>query len=160
MRSRRARPLLYVLMLLAAGCSDDGGPTPSPPPLTIAVPNPVEGRLVTCAECQAPTVTVILEFPVTIGDPAGAGGTLEQLETIVVNATRGEEIARNVRPNTSFAFPSTSVPAGGTLTVEAGVGFAIPPPRDDVRVTVRARLTDGRSASASVPLVVLSGAST
>jgi hypothetical protein len=143
-----------VLLLWAAGCGGENGPGPSRPPLTVTMPDPVEGRYVSCTTCPEPSVTVILEFAVTIADPNGDGGTLDRLETVVINATRGEQIVRNVRPNASYSFANRTIARGGSLTVEAAAGFAPPPPRDDVRVTVHAHLTDGRSGTSTAPLAV------
>ncbi len=68
---------------------------------------------------------------------------------------RGIEIARNVRPNGHVGLSASAVPAGGRVTVDSGIGFPAPPPRDSLTVTGIVRLTDGREASASAPLVVV-----
>ena len=143
--------VVFVVAALA-GCRD-GGPGPSRASLTLRMPAVVEGRYSTCASCEIPVV-VVVEFPVVIGDPAGPGGVLERLETLVVNSTRGVEIVRTLRPNADVAFRDAAVPPAGSLTVQAGAVFSPPPPRDDVRMTVRAWLTDGRSAAATSPLAI------
>lgn len=142
-----------LLLIAAPGCGDDG-PGPTPPPLTLVLPGTVEGRLVTCATCAEPSVTVVLEFPVTVRDADGPGGTIVRLETIAMNRSRGLEVARNVRPNATYAFPDPSIPAHGQRVVEAGLVFGVPPPRDEIVVTVQVRLTDGREASATAPLAI------
>jgi hypothetical protein len=146
---------IVALTTLAAGPACGGDSTdPSPPPVTIGMPASVEGRLVTCDSCAEPTVTVIVEFDVVVRDPLGPGGTLQRLETVVTNRSRASEVARNARPNASFTFPDRTIPPRGQLTVQAGVGFAPPPPRDEIVVGVEVTLTDGRTASASSPLVI------
>lgn len=129
--------------------------SPSRPAIAVSLPAAVEGRYVACATCAEPTVTVVLEFPVTVSDPNGPGGTVERLTTILMNRTRAAEVGRNVRPNADYAFPSTALPAAGQLTLQAGLVVPPPPPRDDLAVTVQVRLTDGREASATGPLAVL-----
>ena len=41
------------------------------------------------------------------------------------------------------------------VTVESGIGFPAPPQRDSLTLTVIVRMTDGREASATTPLVVV-----
>ena len=77
------------------------------------------------------------------------------LDTRVINQSRGMEIARNVRPNGDVGLSASAVPAGGQVTVDSGIGFPAPPPRDSLTVTVTIRMTDGREASASAALVVV-----
>lgn len=139
---------------MLAACSAERA-SPSPPPIVLTLPAVVEGQLVSCTGCQEPSVWVVIEFAVTIADPHGRGGTLERLTTIVMNRSRATEAARSVRPNADYAFSSTDVPAGGQLVVQAGVVSAVPPPRDEMSVTVVVRLTDGREVSASAPLAVV-----
>lgn len=153
-RRRLATPLLWALLLTTTWACGDAGPGPTPP-LMLVLPATVEGRMATCTGCTDPTPTVVLEFPVTILDPQGSGGTIERLETIVMNRSRGLEVARNVRPNADYAFPDSSVPAHGQLVVQAGIVFGPPPPRDEIVVAVRVRLTDQREASSTVPLTIV-----
>lgn len=150
-RAAVRRLALAVLLTAPAGC---GSGEPSPPALRLTLPTRAEGRLVTCATCEAPTTTVVVEFTVGVGDPDGPGGTIERLETIVTNRSRASEIGRNVRPNADYAFPDSRVPPGGQVAVQAGIVIALPPPRDEIVVTVLARLTDGREASGTTPLAV------
>ena len=93
------RPLAVVAALLCglAACSDDVAP--SPPPITVTLPSPAEGRLVACTTCQEPSTTVVIELPATVRDQSGPGGTVERLTTILTNRSRDVEIGRNVRPN-------------------------------------------------------------
>jgi hypothetical protein len=138
--------LACLLLACAAAACDNPGTGPSPAALTLTVADPLSARL------DAGATVMVAEFPVTIADPAGGGGTLATLVTTVVNRSRGDTLVRNERPNASFAFPDATVPAGGSLTVQAGAVFAAPPPRDEIVVIVEARLSDGRSAQRTVHL--------
>jgi hypothetical protein len=72
-----------------------------------------------------------------------------------MNVSRGVALAQNVRPNTDHPFTATTVPAGGTLQVFAGIVIALPPPaRDSISINVAVALGDGRTAVGSVPLVI------
>ncbi len=116
------------------------------------MPDAIGARYVTCATCEA-QVTAVAEFPVGVSDPNGPGGTLESVETIARNLTRGSDVSRNTRPNAQVSYPSTTVPRAGTLTVEAGIVMSpAPPPRDAITLTVVVRLTDGRSTTRTVPV--------
>ena len=70
-------------------------------------------------------------------------------------ASRGVEVARNTRPNGSVGLSPSALPARGQVTIEAGIGFPPPPPRDSLTVIATATLTDGRQASASAPLTIV-----
>lgn len=141
-----------AFVLLAGGCSG-GTERPSRPGLTLDMPATVTGRYVACGTCEI-ALTVVSEFTVRVGDPAGSGGSVESLVTIA--AARGTVVAQNRRPNESFVFPDTRVPAGGVLDLSAGIVIApAPPPRDIVEVTVRVTLADGRSVIARAPMAVL-----
>lgn len=111
----------------------------SPPPLVLTYATPVTATLV--------GDTFVAEFPVTLSDPRGSGGTIAYLETIVFNQSRKLEVQRNRRPNASFALPVATLPAGRSITLPAGVAYAPPPPRDQIIISVTVRLTDGREAS-------------
>jgi hypothetical protein len=146
-RSVAAAAALGVAIL--SGCSSEAKPTP--PPIAVSLASPVEGRVVSCASC--PDVpTLVIDVPVTISDPMGTGGVLAEVTLVALNRSRGGELARNTRPNAEYAFPDASVPAGGQLVVRAGLVAPLPPPRDEISVTVLVRLTDGREASAAAPL--------
>ena len=108
-----------------------------------------------CTTCQEPSTSLVIDLPATVRDQSGPGGTVERLTTILTNRSRDVEIGRNVRPNAGYAFPSTTLPAGGQLVLQAGLTTAPPPPRDEVILTVHVRLTDGRESQASAPLVTL-----
>jgi hypothetical protein len=145
--------LALTLLCGLAACSDEAGP--SPPPITLTLPSPAEGRLVACTACQEPSTTLVIELPVAVRDAMGPGGTVERLTTILTNRSRDIEIGRNIRPNSSHAFPSTTLPSGGQLVLQAGLTTSPPPPRDELILTVQVRLTDGREVQASAPLVTL-----
>ena len=123
--------------------------------VTLVVPATIQGRLVRCATCDGGTLSVVAEFPVTVGDQDGSGGVVEEVRTTAVNRSRGISLGASVRPNAQFSYPMTSVPARGSLQLSAGLVITPPPPpRDEVSVTVSVRLTDGRTSTASAPLVV------
>lgn len=145
--------MAVALLCGLAACSDEVAP--SPPPITVTLPSPAEGRLVACTSCQEPSTTLVIELPVTVRDQSGPGRTVERLTTILANRSRDVEVGRNVRPNASYAFLSSTVPAGGQLVVQAGLTTVPPPPRDELILTVHVRLTDGREAQVSAPLVTL-----
>lgn len=153
MKGRARAALAMALLCGSTACSDEVAP--SPPPISVTLPSPAEGRLLSCAICADPSITLVIELPVTVRDAMGPGGTVERLTTILTNRSRDVEIGRNIRPNASYAFPSTSLPPGGQLVLQAGLTTAPPPPRDELRLTVHVRLTDGREARVSVPLVTL-----
>lgn len=89
------------------------------------------------------------EFSVSVSDPFRRGGTLAAVETVVENRSRRLELGRNTRPNASVGYDDVTVPQGSALVLPAGIVFTMPPPRDEVVVTVTVRLTDGREGSAS-----------
>jgi len=153
-RLRAVRRVVAALatLTLAAGCGDSTT-GPSPAPLLLTLPAAVEGRYSTCQTCADP-LTVIVTFPVTISDASGPGGTIATLETRVMDTSRGVEVARNIRPNGQVGLSPSSLPAGGQVSIEAGIGFPPPPPRDALTVVATARLTDGREATATAPLTV------
>jgi hypothetical protein len=152
--ARRVRTLPAAAAVLAlAGCADSPA-RPSVPGITLGVPSTVTGKYVSCAACETPLV-VVAEFSVVVGDPAGPGGTVERVEIVATDASRGAEVARNVRPNADVPYPVTALPSGGSLTLAAGVVISpAPPPKDAVTVSVTVRLTDGRASTGSAPLVV------
>lgn len=138
-RIRALVPAVAVAVMAGAvGACSEVAPTPVAPALVLAVEEPVVARFV------PETGILSAEFPVSISDPTGPGGSLVFVEVLVVNRTRGVVLARNRRPNTTYAYSDVHVPSGGRLTVAAAVGFSPPPPRDHVVLAVRAGLTDGR----------------
>jgi hypothetical protein len=142
-----------IVSLLTLAC--DSPARPDGAGLSVVIPSTIQGRLVSCPTCDGGTLSVAAEFPVTVGDPDGSGGVVEQVRTTVVNRSRGISLGANVRPNPQFSYPTTSVPARASLELSAGLVITPPPPpRDEVSVTVFVQLTDGRTATASAPLVV------
>jgi hypothetical protein len=116
----------------------------------------VTGRYVTCETCDV-SLWVSIEFPVTVADPDGAGGTVQEVRVTATNRSRGQVLAGGSRPNADFSYPDTTVPAGGRLTLMAGLVISpAPPPRDEVVVAVLVTLGDGRSALGSARLAVSS----
>jgi hypothetical protein len=140
--------------LVATAACGDSPEGPSPAPLVLTMPAAVEGRYSTCQTCADP-VAVVVSFPVTVSDASGPGGTIATLETRVMDTSRGVEVARNTRPNGSVGLSPSALPARGQVTIEAGIGFPPPPPRDSLTVIATATLTDGRQASASAPLTIV-----
>ena len=126
-------PAAAAALLALAACG--GSPAePSRPGITLGVPSTITGKYVSCAACDAPLV-VVAEFIVVVGNPGGPGGTVERVEIVAVNASRGTEVARNVRPNADVPYPVTALPGGGSLMLSAGVVISpAPPPKDAVTV--------------------------
>jgi hypothetical protein len=147
--------IVTVALLALVACSDRGVTQPTPAPLQIEIPSVITARLQTCPTCT-PAFPVVAEFPVAISDAVGRGGVVESVETRVQNISRGVVMAINMRPNGDFGYPDTSVPANGQLVLQAGIVFDLPPPRDEIRAIVTVRLTDGRQAVASAPVMVVS----
>ena len=151
-RTLRCVVAAAVLAVTAAcGDSPDG---PSPAPLVLTMPAAIEGRHSTCQTCSDP-VAVVVTFPVTVTDASGPGGTIATLETRVMDTSRGVEVGRNTRPNGDVGLSPSTLPARGQVTIEAGIGFPPPPPRDSLTVIATVTLTDGRQASASAPLTIV-----
>ena len=140
--------------LVLCGCGEHARPTPSAPGITLRVPNPIAGRYAACAACPERAPSVVAEFTVVVGDPAGPGGTVATLEVRVFNRSRATELARNTRPNTSVGLTDAAIPAAGELRLQAGIALPPPPPHDEVVVTVIVTLTDGRQTSRIVPFVI------
>lgn len=146
-RTCAAVAIAIVAVSMSGGCGNDHiGPTPLDGGISLLFEDPVVAHFV------ASTGVFIAEFPVSVVDETGRGGQLLYLETIVYNRSRNLVIARNQRPNDTYGFPQSSLPARGQLTVDAGIGFAPPPPRDEIAITVRVRLTDGREAEHTASL--------
>jgi hypothetical protein len=151
---RSLRLLLLAVALTAPGCGES--PTgPDAPSLVILLPAAVQAQMVACPGCSDPSVVATAEFPVTVRSLDAHGGVVESLETAVVNRSRLLPLVRNVRPNSDFGYPDTSLPARGALVLAAGAVFPLPPPRDEIVVRVLVRLTDGREVSATAPVVVI-----
>lgn len=151
----RAIRIVVVLtgLFVAAGCEGPRRTTSPTPHLTLTFIDPVSARMVACQSCAPPTTHLVSEFTVTVGDPAGPGGSVETVTTVVRNTSRGLDVGRNVRPNRDFAYPSTMLPPRGSLTLEAGIVIDPPPPRDALEISVSVRLTDGRTVSRASRLV-------
>lgn len=98
------------------------------------------------------TGILVAEFPVTVSDPHGPGGQLQFVETVVFNRSRGLLVATNRRPNVDHTYADRHVPPGASLAVLAGVGFESPPPRDELVIMVRVRLTDDRELQRTAAL--------
>lgn len=153
--------LTVALPAIATSACGDGPAAPSPA-LVASFATPVTGQLVSCATCgEGPAQWIAVEFPVTIANPSDRAGMLATLEARIVNRSRaGAELGRNLRPNAGHSYPDRHLPAGGRLTVDAGlVFFPVPPPRDHLAVEVTVTLTDGRSTRQVGALVVAVSAS-
>jgi hypothetical protein len=121
-------------------------------------PTPASTLSVTFAQPLAARVVdgrAVLEFPVVIQDVGGPGGTVQSVTTIVTNRSRDIDVGRNVRPNADVSYLDTVIPAGGSLTLAAGIVFEVQPPRDEVRVSVVVTLSTGRRAEQSGSLAPL-----
>jgi hypothetical protein len=100
---------------------------------------------------------LVIEFPLTIADPTGPGGTLASVTLVVRNVSRAMEAGRNVRPNADFAYPVTTIPPRGSLSLAAGLVFPVTPPRDELEVVVSVALTDGRTVNRTARVAVGAG---
>ena len=139
---------------LTAACGNELQPTAPTPVLVLTFAEPVVARVVPPPTGVTADPHLVSEFPVTIADPSGPGGTLESVTLVVRNVSRAAEAGRNVRPNADFAYPVTAIPPRGSLSVEAGIAFPLTPPRDQLEVSVSVALTDGRMATRTARLVV------
>jgi len=140
--------MAVLLMMSTAACADSP-PSPSIQ-LTVSLPAGVPSRTVTCGTCtQPPFSWQTAEFSIDVADPSGRGGTVSSVEAVVRSVTRGVDLGSNRIPNASVGLPNASLNGSGTLTVPMGITFDIPPPRDDVQMTVTVTLTDGRRATAT-----------
>jgi hypothetical protein len=133
--------LWLVFSLLA--CDGDGPSEPAGIAVLPAVPVVAfEGSGVDCAV-----------FPVRIRDLGRQGGSLDSLTTRAIRSADGTVLATNRRPNVDFAFPSTALPPGGELEVEAGACWPPQPARTLLEVRIEAEVDPGnRRASTQVPM--------
>lgn len=138
--------------LAAAACG--GSPTASGRPPAVSMVAQVSASTVTCDTCtEGPFIWAVAAAPVTITNPGSRAIALSTVETRAFNHTRASVIATNVRPNLDFTYPDTTVPAGGSLTLEAAVVYhPLPPPADDIRLVVIVTFSDGRTARAEAQL--------
>ena len=150
---RKAEVLVGVAMLAMAACADRVT-TPSLAALAIEMPATITAQVQQCATCS-PAFPAVAEFPVTITDASGRGGTVESVETRIQNVSRNMLGALNLRPNRDIGYTDTVVPAAGRLVLQAGVVFSVPPPRDEVWAIVTVRMTDGRLVFKSAPVTVV-----
>jgi hypothetical protein len=149
---RRWRLAVTAALAMGAGCDNPAQPTQ--PPIALTVPAVVTGRYVACEPCEV-ALWVSLEFPVTVGDPEGSGGTVQEVRVTATNRSRGQVLAGGSRPNADFSYPDTTIAAGGRLTLMAGLVISpAPPPRDEVVIGVLVTLGDGRFAVGSARLAV------
>lgn len=147
-------PRLTVILAVAltAACAAPTAPTPV---LMLTVAQPVVAHVVPAPEGAAPHL--VSEFPVTVADPTGPGGTVASVTVVVWNRSRAAEVGRNVRPNKDFVYSDTTLPPRGSLSLAAGGVFSLTPPRDELEVIVLIDLSDGRRVSRTAQLVVAGG---
>jgi hypothetical protein len=145
---RQATAGLFVVMAMA--CGESNAPQAPSAQLAASLPPTVSSRLVTCNTCiQPPFSWQTADFTVVVSDPSGRGGTVALVEAVVRDVSLGVDLGSNRIPNGNVGLPNGVVPNSGTLAVPMGITFDIPPPQDDVRMTVTVTLTDGRRASAT-----------
>jgi hypothetical protein len=140
-------------MLAVAAC----GSSPAAPssPLTVSIADPLTARTVVCSSCsEPPFIWAVAEFEVRVTDASGQGGTIAFVEAVVHDRTRAVELGRGRRPNAEAGLDVSVIPAGGAVTTPMGVRLDLPPPRDDVQITISVALTSGRTATATARLVV------
>ena len=148
--------LIGLSMIVMAACGDRVT-TPTPAVLTIEIPAAITARVELCPTCS-PAFPAVAEFPVTITDASGRGGTVESVETRIQNVSRNALMALNLRPNRDVGYENVTLAGAGRLVLQAGVVFDVPPPRDEVWAIVTVRLTDGRMAVTSARVTVLNEA--
>lgn len=141
-----------LLTFVLAACRS--GPASPNAGLTLVLPDGVTGRIVTCTVCATePSAWGVVEQDVTIVNQSTRDRDVATVEARAFNRTRGALISANTRPNVDYSYPDASVPAGGALTLQAGLVYQpLPPPRDDVRLIVIVTFRDGTSARAETRL--------
>jgi hypothetical protein len=149
----RARATLAAVAqtLVLAACGS--GPTSPNAGITLVLPDGITGRIVTCATCTDPTVWAVVEQDVSIVNQSTRDRDVATVEARAFNHTRGTLISTNTRPNVDDSYSDTRVPAGGTLTLQAGLVYhPLPPPRDEVHLIVVVTFRDGTSVRGQTPL--------
>lgn len=137
--------IVALATICAVACGGVSPSSPSNAALRLSFPDAPTARLVACDGCTEPPYTwMVLEFDVGITDLSGQGGVLATIEAVVRNVSRNTELGRNRRPNADVGIGDATLAPAATLRVPIGVVFDVPPPRDEVQVTVTVTLTDGR----------------
>jgi hypothetical protein len=155
MKSRLA--LVFLSALALAGCQKNPvGPEAAT--ITLTLPSEVTGRIVVCDSCVlASAPSAVATANLTLANHGRTSHEVGAVETVVANHTRMTILASNRRPNADVGLTASSIPAGGSLTLEAGVVYPVPPPRDDIQLLVIVSLTDGTKVQGQVRLVTTGG---
>lgn len=140
--------LTQTLVLAACG----SGPAAPNAGVTLVLPDGITGRIVTCATCTDPAVWAVVEQDVSIVNRSTRDRQVATVEARAFNHTRGTLIKANTRPNVDYVYPDTWVPAGGMLTLQAGLVYHPPPPGDEVYFIVIVTFRDGTSVRGQTPL--------
>ena len=149
--------ILQLLLVTTwfASC-DRENPVTASQEIGLTLPAIVQAQIVNCLTCATePKQWISAEFPVTLTNVSNSAAPIASITVVVSNRTRGNaEIGRNVRPNADRPIVDPPVPANAQATVQAAVVyFPIPPPRDEIVVTVTVAFTDGRRATETAPIV-------
>lgn len=146
-------PGVLLLSFVLGACGS--GPASPNAGITLVLPDGVTGRIVTCTICTTePAAWGVVEQDVTIVNRSARDRDVATVEARAFNQTRGALISANTRPNVNYSYRETRVPAGGALTLQAGLVYEpLPPPRDDVHLIVIVTFRDGTSVRAETRLV-------
>ena len=150
---KRGLALVVAAQLFAvAACDSPARPQSQP---AVALAPSVTGAIVSCyCTTDGPTVWATVAAPVIVTNPGTSSVRVASVEARAFNQTRKTLISSTVRPNTDFAYPEEEVPAGGSLTLEAGLVYhPLPSPQDDVRFVVVVTFRDGSTARAEARLL-------
>lgn len=141
-----------LLAATLAGCS--ASPVaPDPAAIALTIASEVTGRVVPCESCELPAVTAVATTNITLSNRGTISQRVAAVDTIVMNQTRRTVVAANRRPNADVALGDVEVPAHGWLTLEAGVVYPVPPPRDDIRLLVIVTMGDGTRVQQQARLI-------
>ena len=151
-RRVRGTPGLVLLSFVVAACGS--GPAAPNAGVALVLPDGVTGRIVTCTTCTTePSAWGVVEQDVTIVNRSTRDRDVATVEARAFNSTRGALISANTRPNVNHSYPDTRVPAGGALTLQAGLVYEpLPPPGDEVHLVVIVTFRDGTSVRAETRL--------
>ena len=145
-------PGTILLASLLVGCSSSPL-SPESPTISLALPLEVTGAIVPCDTCESPTASAVATTEIILSNRGSSSHRVVTVDTIVVNQTRRTVLASNRRPNADVVYAESEVPPGGSLTLEAGVVYPMPPPRDDIQFLVVVTISDGTKVQQQARLI-------